>query len=53
MDEQRQKFESEICRLRVALKKTDSPHLKRDYSKAIKRMIHELRAYDAFKAEVK
>lgn len=53
MDEQRQKFEAEICRLKKACRETNSEYLRRDYSKAIKRMIRELRTYDAFRAEVR
>jgi hypothetical protein len=48
-DTAREKFVSEITRLRSAVAKTKSPHLKRDYGKAIKRMESELIEYDNFR----
>ena len=34
-------------------RETNSKYLRRDYSKAIKRMIRELRTYDSFRAGVR
>jgi hypothetical protein len=50
-DTAREKFVSEITRLRFAAAKTKSPYLKRDYIKAIKRMESELTEYDKFKKD--
>lgn len=50
-DRQRQAFESEILRLEDAKRRTSSPHLRRDYGKAIRRMRAELRDYDRFKQQ--
>ena len=47
-DPQREKFLSEIERYKVAIKQTESPYLKRDYKKAIARMLRELKAYDRY-----
>lgn len=52
MDRMRDSFVAEITRLQEALAKTKSPHLKRDYSKAVRRMKAELRDYDRFKGGV-
>lgn len=49
MDAQRQKFEDDIKRLQIALYRTRSPYLKRDYAKAIKRKRRLLRAYDGYR----
>lgn len=49
IDTAREKYVSEISRLRSAVTKTNSPHLKRDYEKAIKRMESELAEYDYFR----
>jgi hypothetical protein len=49
MDRMRDSFVAEIDRLQVAISKTKSQHLRRDYSKAVRRMKAELRDYDRFK----
>ena len=53
MDKQREKFVAEIERLEEAIEKTDSKYLKRDYTKAVKRMKRELEDYDKFRGEIK
>ena len=47
-DPQREKFLAEIERYRTAIKQTKSPYLKRDYNKALSRMLKELKAYDRY-----
>lgn len=49
MDKQREKFVSEINRMEEAINKSKSEKLKRDYSKALKKMKRELKDYDNFK----
>lgn len=44
--EPRAEHVAEIKRVEAALKKTTSPHLKRDYGKHLKRLWRELRDYD-------
>lgn len=48
-DRQREAFRAEILRLEDAKRRTSSPHLRKDYGKAIRRMRAELRDYDRFK----
>ena len=45
----REKHVAEMERLKTAMEKTDSEYLKRDYSKALKRMERELKEYDRYK----
>ena len=52
MDKMREKHVAEIERLKTAIAKTKSVHLKRDYEKALKRMQKELREYDRYKGGV-
>lgn len=49
MDKAEQRQIAEINRMKEALSKTSSPFLKRDYSKAIKRMESELKEYRSWK----
>jgi hypothetical protein len=49
MDKAEQRQVAEINRMKEALSKTSSPFLKRDYSKAIKRMESDLKEYRAWK----
>ena len=49
MDKQREAFVKEMRRMKEAIEKTDSPKLKRDYSKAIKRMKKQLKEYDYYR----
>lgn len=48
VDKRRQEFVDEMNRLEQAIYKTDSEYLKRDYSKALKKMKRELAQYDKF-----
>lgn len=48
-DRQREIFQAELNRLEEAKRKSNSPHLRADYGKAIRRMRAELRAYDNYK----
>lgn len=52
MDKMREKHVAEINRLKDAIERTNSEYLKRDYSKALKRMQAELREYDRYKSGV-
>lgn len=45
-DTERDKFVSDIERIKKALQNTDSEYLKRDYRKALKRKYRELKYYD-------
>lgn len=47
-DMNRKQMEDEIKRVRAALEKTQSPHLKKDYSKYLKRLIGMTREYDRY-----
>ena len=49
MDIMRNKHVAEMERLKTAIAKTKSIHLKRDYEKSLKRMSAELRDYDRYK----
>lgn len=51
MDKMRQAHVDEINRIKRALEKTTSEYLKRDYTKALRRLTMELREYDSFKKE--
>ena len=53
MDKQREIYIQELKRLKMALKKTKSTYLKRDYQKAIKQMERDIRDYDRFHKEYK
>ena len=44
----RDKHIAEMQRLAQAIRKTDSPKLKRDYTIRLRRMSHELKIYDAY-----
>lgn len=50
MDKMRKKHVAEMERLKAAIKKTNSEYLKRDYTKALKRMQSELDVYDNIKS---
>lgn len=45
-DIQRKQFIEKINWYKSAIAKTESPYLRRDYNKAIKRMYRELKCYD-------
>lgn len=49
---ERQRHLAEMKRLRTAIKNTTSRYLKRDYTKALKRMTRELHEYDLHKRRV-
>lgn len=49
MDKAREQHIEEMRRLEAAIKKTRSNNLKIQYGKALKRMRHELKVYDALK----
>lgn len=49
MDKMREKHVAEMNRLRTVITQTKSKHLKRDYTKALKRMEQELKEYDMFR----
>lgn len=49
MDKQREIFVNEMIRLKKAIDKTESIYLKRDYLKALKKMIKELAEYDNYR----
>ena len=46
MDKMRQKHVEEMSRIFEAIQKTMSEHLRRDYTKAYRRMYRELKEYD-------
>ena len=50
MDKMRDAFVAEMDRLRDAISRTKSEHLRREYGKALKRMERDLRDYDRFHA---
>ena len=52
-DTQRQEFTKKIKYYKTIIATTDSPYLKRDYQKAVKRMQRELRDYDRFHQSVR
>ena len=45
------KLDEEINRLKIAIRKTKSIKLRNDYTKAVKRMLKELAEYDRFMKE--
>ena len=47
----RDEYIDKIKRYKLAISNTNSPHLKRDYQKAIRRMQRELRTYDMFQKQ--
>ena len=49
MDEVRNRHVKEMERIEAAMRKTKSKYLKRDYTKALKRMRAELLEYDSWK----
>lgn len=53
MDKMRESFVLEMERIKSAIACTTSGYLKRDYTKALKRMERELKEYDSFRNEVK
>ena len=40
---------AQILRMEDAIRRTNSEHLRRDYRKAVRRMMKELKDYDRFK----
>lgn len=50
MDRMRDAHVAEMRRLQAAIDKTSSETLKRDYGKRLKRMSHELKIYDKYRA---
>ena len=52
MDKMRNKHIAEMERLKEAIAKTESEYLKKDYSKALKRMKKELAEYDKYRGGV-
>lgn len=50
MDKMRDAHVAEMRRLQAAIDKTNSETLKRDYGKRLKRMSHELKIYDKYRA---
>lgn len=50
MDRIRDNYVAEIQRLEGAIRETRSGYLRRDYSKAVRRMRKELRDYDRFRS---
>lgn len=53
MDKAEQKHVAEMERLKDAIARTDSKHLKKDYTKALKRMQNELKEYRRYKYGIK
>ena len=51
MANERAKHLERMREIRIAINKTESPYLKRDYQKAYKRMKKALRMYDALCAK--
>lgn len=49
MDKMREKHIAEMERLKEAIARSTSPYLKRDYTKAYKRMERELAEYDRYR----
>lgn len=49
MDLMREKHINEMNRLKMAIEKSNSEYLKRDYTKAYNRMKLELKEYDSYK----
>lgn len=45
----REKHIAEMQRLAVAISKTKSEKLKKDYGKRLQKMVHELKIYDALR----
>ena len=45
----REKHVEEMRRLAMAIRKTSSPQLKRDYTKRLRKMSHELKIYDSYR----
>ena len=52
-DSKREEFVAEMNRLRDALDRTRSPMLRRDYTKALRKMERDLADYDRFHKERK
>lgn len=50
MDSSRQAIVDQMARMEIAIAKTTSPYLRRDYAKAVKRLKAELRTYDTYKS---
>ena len=44
-------YQQEIARVQAALDKTESEHLRRDYSKYLKRLHRQMRSYIQFRKE--
>lgn len=49
---QREKFVEEINRLKIAIAKTTSKYLKKDYTKQLKQMQKDLAEYDYWHSKV-
>ena len=49
MDKMRERHIAEMNRLKDAIARTESEHLKNDYCKSLKRMQNELKEYDRYK----
>lgn len=45
----REKHVEKMRRLAMAIRKTSSPQLKRDYTKRLREMSHELKIYDSYR----
>jgi hypothetical protein len=52
MDKMREKYVAEMDRLKDAMERTTSNHLRCDYGRALKRMRKELEEYDKYKGGV-
>ena len=52
MDKMREKHVAEMDRLKDAMRRTNSKHLRCDYGKRLKRMQKELEEYDRYKGGV-
>ena len=52
MDKMRNKHVAEMERLKEAIAKTESEYLKKDYTKALRRMEKELVEYDRYRGGV-
>ena len=52
MDKMRNKHVAEMERLKEAIAKTSSKHLKNDYTKALRKMQKELAEYDRYRGGI-
>lgn len=53
MDKMREKHVAEMERIKDAIARSNSPYLKKDYTKAYKRMERELAEYDRYRNQGK